>query len=308
MKKPVYLLLVMLFVYILSACSAPVTPPPTPIPTFTPTALPPTPTRTRRPILATDKLIEGFAAAWAAHNPDELISYYSEDVKSYDATSGGVYYDYLTINDVLHHDYVNGAFDVRISSFFVSDDDRFAATVGTFAQKDSSGKMLTIPYVSLLEISAGQIVWVYDYYGGSSSKALPLQTIPASANQPAASIQVLNGARAMITDWETAYNSKDTQVFMSFYADQAKYTQVIDPDWLVFSKDMLLTDITSKFSSEKFLSRLENFFISKDGRFVAVQGSYDDAKTMDTPLVILLVVENGKIMEQWDYLVYKAVF
>jgi len=91
---------------------------------------------------------------------------------------------------------------------------------------------------------------------------------------------------------------------MSFYADQARYTQVIAPEWRVFTKDTQIQDVTSKFNSEKFNSKLKNFFVSADGHYVAVQGIYDDAKADEIQMVILLEVKNGKIIEQYDYLVY----
>jgi ketosteroid isomerase-like protein len=263
---------------------------------------------TADPLAAAQKLVKGFASAWETHDPDKLLSYYSEDVKSYDATSGGVAYDYPTIDDVLHHNWENGNFDVKISSFFVSGDGNFAATLGTYATKNWGGNISTQPYVSLLKIEVGKFTWIYDYYGDLMSATHPLQVIPDTASQPAASDQVVADTQAMITAWETAYNNRDQEALLSFYADQAKYTQVIAPDWNVFTKDTLAQDVLSKFSDEKFVTTLGTFFISADGHFVAVQATYDDARTFETPMVILLEVENGKIIEQYDYLNYKEVF
>jgi ketosteroid isomerase-like protein len=255
------------------------------------------------PVLETKKLVKGFAAAWASHDPDKLLSYYSENVKSYDATAYGMTFDYSTLNNVLHSDYLNGAFDVKIASFLVSGDGRFAATVGTFAEKDGSGKFVPKPYVSFLEVNQDKIVWVYDYYGGSASEALPLQEIPDTANQPALSSQIVPETEAIITEWEKAYNGRDNQAFISFYADETKYTQVIAPEWRVFTKDRLSQDVKTRFSSEKFNSKLNNFFVSADGHYVAVQGTYTDAKVSEIPMAILLKIENGKIIEQYDYLI-----
>jgi ketosteroid isomerase-like protein len=266
-------------------------------------AHPPTPS-----VPGTVKLVKGFAAAWDAGDADQLLSYYSQDVKSYDATSGGVFYGYSTVDDVLHHDWINGSFIVNIASFFVSHDGRFAATVGTFSQKDSSGQVVPTPYVSLVEVSGKKLVWIYDYYGGVSAKGLPLQKIPASASQPDPSNQVVIGTRALVTAWEAAYNGKDSAAFLSSYADAAKVTQVISPEWRIFTKNTLEQEITSQFASVKFVSQLSDFFVSADGHFVAVQGTYDDAKTMDTPMVIILEVKDGKIVEEYDYMVYKEVF
>jgi ketosteroid isomerase-like protein len=287
------------------------TPPAIPtIPNHTKTSVTilPTPTLIVNPVSKTVDIVKGFAAAWNAYDPDRLLSYYSKDVKSFDATSGGIYYDYLTIDNVLHHDWINGQIAVKIASFFVSGDGHFAATVGTFTQKDMTGKFVPIPYISILEFSEGKIIWVYDYYGGISNKGFTLQDIPVTANQPALSDQVIIETRAMIVEWEAAYNNKDPQSFLSFYDDQVKYTEVIAPEWLVFTKDALIEDVLSKFGNSKFFSVLKTFFVSPDGHFVAVQGIYDDEKTFETPMVILLEVENGLIINQFDYFVYVEIF
>jgi hypothetical protein len=303
--------LVFLVILLLAACTTPITnqaPSPTVFPTAipaTPTAISLPPTPTVDPILETEKLMKGFAAAWAAHASDELLSYYSQNVKSYDATAYGQISNYSEINHVLHGAYLNGAFDVKIVSFFVSEDGRFAATVGTFAEKDSSGRFFPKPYVSLLKVDQSKIVWVYDYYGGSASKIFPPQEIPDTANQPASSTQIVPETKTIVTEWEKAYNGKDSQAFISFYADEAKYIQVIAPEWHVFTKDKLSQEMTSKFRSENFDSKLNDFFISADGHFVAVQGIYTDAKASEMPMVILMKIENGKITEQYDYLVYE---
>jgi ketosteroid isomerase-like protein len=307
------------FVFLLlAACNPPIAPSPSPTPSaslapstptssVTRTSAPPTLTPTPS-VTATDQLIKGFAAAWAADDPDRLLSYYSTDVKSYDSTSGGLIYGYWTIDSVLHLDWANGAFVVNIPSYFVSYDGRFAATLGTFSQKDSSGAYILTPYVSLVEVSGDKLVWIYDYYGGISEQGLPMQSIPADANQPDATGQVVAATSSMVTAWEAAYNDKDTEAFLFFYADEAKLTQVIDPEWREFTKNSLEQEMTSQFASEKFVSQLADFFVSADGHFVAVQGTYDDAKTMDTPMVIILEVRDGKIIAEYDYLVYKAVF
>jgi ketosteroid isomerase-like protein len=258
---------------------------------------------TANPVARTEKLIRAFAAAWDGRDADKLLAYYSEEVKSYDATAYGMWFDYALIDDVLHSYFLNGEIKVDISSFFVSDDGRYAATFGTYAEKDASGGYDPVPYVSLIRVEQDKIVWVYDYYGGTSSEALPLQEIPASASRPASSDQAIADARSMVAGWETAYNSKDIDTFSSYYADQANYTQVVKPEWRVLAKEALLEDMTSRFSDAQFTSSVADFFISADGHYAAVQGTYDDAQVNLVPMVIILKMENGRIIEQYDYLV-----
>ena len=168
--------------------------------------------------------VKGFAAAWAARDPDKLITYYSEDVRSYDALPTlDTAYTYSTIDSVLHQVYIHGIFDVKVDSFFVSDDGRFAATLGTFAEKRNN-QFLPKPYVSLLQFDRDKIVWIFDYYGGPEREGLPLQKIPASASRPASNTQSVVDAKALITAWETAFNGKDARACLSFYADGVKYT------------------------------------------------------------------------------------
>jgi ketosteroid isomerase-like protein len=258
-------------------------------------------------VAETEAIVKEFLVAWDAHDPDKLSSFYAEDVMSFDATAGSESFNKGTIDGVLHSSYVNGAFGVKLNSFFVSDDGRFAASIGIFSEKDDSGKLISKPYVSLLEIKGDKIIWVYDYYGGCLSESLLLQTIPATANQPAAS-NLVDEIKSMIERWEAAYNTRDSQTFLAFYSDQAENTDVIAPEWRVLTKKALEQETTLKFSSEKFKSELDTFFVSANGHFVAIQGTYKDQKTVKIPMVIILEIENNKIIKQNNYLVYVEVF
>ena len=249
-------------------------------------------------------LVKAFAAAWDARDPQKLLSFYSHDLRSYDATGNGQFFDYLTIQGVLNSEFANGAFSVKFNSFFISDDARFAVMIGTFTQSIGGGKPVTRPYVSLLEFQQGLIIRVLDYYGGASSKGLPLQTIPATANQPASSSQAITDVKSMLGKWETAYNTRDIQTYLSFYADKAQYTQVVSPDRRVLAKNKLSQEMTSNFTNKAFKSALSSAVVSVDGHFAAVQGLYTNDKTSNTPMIIILEIEGGKIIQQYDYLLY----
>jgi hypothetical protein len=149
-----------------------------------------------------------------------------------------------------------------------------------------------------VEIDEGQIVWEYDYYGGAWSDIYPLPEIPSTTSQlTASSSQVIAETKVMLTDWEAAYNNKDAQAFISFYSDQATCTDIIRPEWHVFTKNQLLEATVSRFNNEQLNSRLGNFFVSKDGHYAAVQGLYGKK-----PMVILLKIDNAKIVEQFVYI------
>lgn len=81
-------------------------------------------------------------------------------------------------------------------------------------------------------------------------------------------------------------------------------TDVIDPQWRIYSKPELELELAAQFASPEFKSTLGNFFVSADGHFAAVQGVYKDQKTANIPMVILLDMENGKIVDQLNYMVY----
>ena len=90
------------------------------------------------PVYKSGELIKGFASARVDRDGDKLLAYYDESVKSYDADSS-VYFGYEAIKSILLGDFKRGVLDVKINSFFVSDDGRFAATVGTFGEWKGAG-------------------------------------------------------------------------------------------------------------------------------------------------------------------------
>jgi hypothetical protein len=276
-----------------------------PSPTMPPTLLPPSPTVTPPPALASADLMRGYIAALDALKTDKLVAYYSKDVAVHDADSGSITFNISTVNTAFRSYLANGTFLWKLNSFFVSADGRFAATLGSFSEKDGTGKFVPKPSVSLFELKDGKIVWEYDYYGGAHSETLSLEDIPASANQPAPASTV-NQTQVLVSRWEEAYNSRDSAAYLSAYTDQAKVTEVIAPEWRVLDRVALEQDVATKFGAEKFKSRLEAFFVSADSRFAAIQGVYKDEKTVNIPMVIILEVEDGKIIWQNNYLGYTA--
>ena len=249
------------------------------------------------------KVMKGFTAAWNDLDPDNLLSFYAKDVKSLDATAYGMVFSYTMISDVLHSIASSHAFAVSLPYFFVSEDGRHAAAVGTFSELQLSGEYEPVPYVSLIEIDQGKIVWVFDYYGGVVSSLYPPQEIPASANL-LASRESIKAARTALSGWESAYNDRDSKSFVSFYADGADGYQVIGPEWRQLSKSTFSQDLGVKFSSQDFTSKLADFFISADGNFAAVQGTYGDAEISERPMVVILELKGGKIIQEYDYMAF----
>ncbi|HVP21334.1 MAG TPA: hypothetical protein VMS73_05680 [Anaerolineaceae bacterium] len=98
------------------------------------------------------------------------------------------------------------------------------------------------------------------------------------------------------TQWKEAYNRKDAGAFLSTYADKINYVEFSVPERQILYKDSLKNEVAAKFNDPGFNSRPEDFLISADGHFAAVQGTYKDQKTADTPMVIILENNNAKII------------
>jgi hypothetical protein len=134
------------------------------------------------------------------------------------------------------------------------------------------------------------------------SDEFALPEIPASASQPDASKQVITKTKTLLADWEAAYNHENAQDVISYYADQASFTYITGPQWVVFTKDQLLDDLMTGFSSEHFNFQLDKFYLSSDGHFAAVQGVYADEFIDESPMITLVEIENGEIVEQYVYI------
>jgi ketosteroid isomerase-like protein len=279
------------------------------------TTLPATTTTTTEPdpVARTAALVEGFAAAWAADDPEALSAYYADEVLSYDATAGGVAFDKTTIDNVLQHHWAQGRFQVALNSFFVSPDGRFAATIGTFSEQDLSGALVPVPYASLLAVDGDLIVWVYDYYGGAMSATELMPTIPPNSMEAGSSEAQATVAATMATveRWIAAYNDRDTAAFLGCYADELRYVDLVSPDWRVLDKAGLAEDVASHFPRAQFESRLEpsfhsaldSFIVSADGRFAVVQGAYKDEGIPSARLmVVILGLQDGVIVGQYNFM------
>ena len=261
----------------------------------------PLPTATTLSFNNTEDLVKGFADAWVSQDPNKILSFYSKDIKAYDAGAYGEVYSYADVNSFLKSYVQYGAITLDIYSYFVSDDDQLVALLGIWTEKSSSVSPIT-PVVSLIELKEGLVIWEYDYYGGSWSDVYPLPDVSATLNMPTGSTdQVIAETKAMLTDWETAYNNRDSQTFISYYSDQTTCTYIISPEWKILSKDRLKEVIDSTFNDTAIDTSLDNFFISKDGHYAAVQGMYIDANSIHKPMIILLRIDNSRIVEQYVY-------
>ena len=264
-------------------------------------------------------LMTAWNTAWSAKKDRRAhLSLYSDDVQYYDAAAIDTV---ITKSDM---DAMNRdpdwwkAFRVTQESSFVSADGRFAATLGKIAYRDASGDLPWQPAVSVLAVANDKIVWECDYYGGEpgvAGQTTPMLTVPSGAvkaGSPAAKTAIAE-ATATIGKWLSAFNGRDAEAYLSFYAEEAKYVDVVSPRWRIMTKSQLAAEVASQFTRTEYQSRLEpspgsamgsSFFVSADGRFAAVQGTYADeiaGRLVDQPMLVILEFRAGQIIKQYNF-------
>jgi ketosteroid isomerase-like protein len=296
-----------LFTGLLASCGTPAAvlptgvPSATPAPVFLASATPTLPQATLTPssvpVSEIEVLVKDFIAAVTAHDSEKIVSFYSQDIEAYDATETYAN-NFSTVSYFYRDMYKNGPFDFKMTSFFITPDGRFAVAVGTFTGPGDSSNLVTQPAVNLFQFKDSKIIWEYDYYGGGTGGPLPVQSIPASANQ---NVGGLDLTRTGIAHWEAAYNNRDAEIFLGMYAEQAEIIEVVNPKWKIFQKSDYEKEVNINFSRPQFASRLDHFYISANGRFAAIQGTFQDQNVPERPMVIMVEVENGKIIKQYTY-------
>ncbi|MCX6363436.1 MAG: hypothetical protein NTW58_04570 [Actinobacteria bacterium] len=271
-------------------------------------------------VARTESVVKALMATWnnewsANKDRQALSPFFADDVMYYDATIDGV----ITKSDLDAMSQDPGwwkTFRLTQKSSFVSADGRFAATLGAIAIRDESGDLPWQPAVSVLAVASDKIVWEYDYFGGEPGKAKQTEPMPSIARSavapgsPAAETAIAE-ATAAISKWLSAFNGRNATFFLSSYADKATYVDVVSPRWRVMTKSQLAADVASRFPRSEFASKLEPepgsptdeaFFVSADGRFAAVQGSYEDTGTDGAkPMLVILELRAGQIIRQYNF-------
>jgi ketosteroid isomerase-like protein len=265
-------------------------------------------------------LMAAWNGAWSAHKDRGALStLFADDVQYYDAYQVGTVFTKSDINGMIQDPDWWKSLRLTQKSYFVSTDGRFAATLSRFATRDKSGKLLWRPGASVLAVGNDRITWDYDYYGGEQGKATqtePMLAIPARAvaQESTAAQADVAAVTATLEKWLAAYNGRDASTFLSVYSANAKYVDVVGPKWRVMTKSQLAADVASRFPRSAFASKLEPepgspmdaaFFVSADGRFAAVQGTYADeiagGRLVDQPMLVILKLRAGQIVQQYNF-------
>ena len=263
------------------------------------------------------QLMTAWNNAWSAKRDRRAqSSLYADDVQYYDAAEG---YALITKSDMdamsQDPDWWK-SFRLTQESSFVSADGRFAATLGRIALRDESGDLPWQPAVSVLAVANDKIVWECDYYGGERS--WPGRRRPCRPSRPARSHRDPRPPRERSprrrppsgSGWSPTTAGTPRPSCPAMPRTPSTSTSSA-PRWRVMTKSQLAADVASRFPRDEFQSKLEPspgsamdsaYFVSSDGRFAAVQGTYVDRGTPGgLPMLIVLELEAGQIVRQYNY-------
>ncbi|MHB1453592.1 MAG: nuclear transport factor 2-like protein [Saccharofermentanales bacterium] len=262
----------------------------------------------------TGAMLEALYAGWIAEDPDAVIDLYADDVYGVDAMLPGWSYDKKEADEMLLDPSFWSGFDLREGIFFISPDGKFAANVTTMSFKNSWGDC---PHVSTVVLRDGQVIYQYDCYGSAMSKTGAMPAIEPMTVRPE-SREAKKAARQAfqtVQKWQKAFNDRNSTDYLSCYADDAEYIDMVSPDWRILSKDELADDVATRFLRSEFTTRLEapetsmipgGFFISADGHYAMIQGIYNDINVTASTFAVILEIESAKIIRQYNYLIITA--
>jgi ketosteroid isomerase-like protein len=103
--------------------------------------------------------------------------------------------------------------------------------------------------------------------------------------------------------YASAYEEKDARSYLSLFAKDADY---VDYGVQVHAKIAALREeLLRSFKRKSFRLQIRTFFVSPDGRFAALQGTYTDtARSGDVasvPIASILEFRNGRIIKESLY-------
>jgi ketosteroid isomerase-like protein len=108
---------------------------------------------------------------------------------------------------------------------------------------------------------------------------------------------------SLIRAYISAYQAKDAQAYLSLFSRDADY---VDYAVQVHAKiNQLREELASSFRREGFCLDFHTFFVSADGAFAAIEGTYSDsARSGDptsVPIVSILQMRGHKITKEALY-------
>jgi ketosteroid isomerase-like protein len=112
-----------------------------------------------------------------------------------------------------------------------------------------------------------------------------------------------NVAESLVKAYISAYLAKDARAYLSLFSKDADY---IDFAVQVHAKiNHLKDELASSFHREAFRLSIHSSFVSADGQFAALQGTYTDSgrsgEPVSVPIASLLQISGGKITREALY-------
>ncbi len=110
-------------------------------------------------------------------------------------------------------------------------------------------------------------------------------------------------AQSLAAAYVSAYQTKDVSGYLSLFSKDAEY---VDYGVQVHRKiSQLKEELKLSFQREEFHLEFHSFFVSEDGRFAALMGSYTDTerrgRDISVPIVSTLEFHNGEIVKELLY-------
>lgn len=115
--------------------------------------------------------------------------------------------------------------------------------------------------------------------------------------------QAASDAERVVSAYIAAYEAKDATAYLSLFSRKAEY---VDFAVQVHAKiSQLRNELVASFRRKGFQFSISTFFVSADGRFAALQGTYSDTgergKPASVPIASLLEIQDGKIVREALY-------
>ena len=112
-----------------------------------------------------------------------------------------------------------------------------------------------------------------------------------------------NTPESIIDAYISAYQAKDARAYLSLFSQDADY---VDFAVQAHAKiGQLKDELGSSFHREGFHLGFHSFFVSSDGKFAALQGTYSDSarsgEPASVPIVSILQIDGGKISKEALY-------
>lgn len=109
----------------------------------------------------------------------------------------------------------------------------------------------------------------------------------------------------LVQGYVGAYHALDADKYMSYFAEDAKYYDMGLKDFGAWDRNALDKAVHSTFDDEGFKVEIDSFFVSTDGKYAALEGTYYDlnksGRQVGMPMVIMLDIQDGKIIKEVDY-------